>query len=222
MATSGVTVRLKDLVGKTDAQIFLIIGPPGAGKESFANQYLIDGFNENDNGVFLTTDCFPNDIVEKMKQLGTDPTQYISSKRLQFIDAFSYRTGEKIVKNNLAVDNIRDLTNLSVIIKSLIDSKQKMRLVINTISTISVYNSGVAVLDFIQAQVARLKQKNHSGIIIAHEGIMDEKIIQGIKAIVDGVIEFKPHEDDNGVLERRLRVVYAPSIKKSGWVSLYI
>ncbi|HUU79454.1 MAG TPA: RAD55 family ATPase [candidate division Zixibacteria bacterium] len=221
MATEArTTIRLKNLVGKTDAQIFLIIGPPGSGKESFAMQYLIDGFTEKDNGVFLTTDCFPEEIIEKMKKLGTDPTPYISSKAFEFIDAFSYRTGEKI-NNKLAVDHIQDLTSLSVIVKKLIDSQEKLRLVINTISTISVYNPGLALLDFIQAQVARLKQKNHSGILIAHEGMMEEKVIQGIKAIVDGVIEFKPLEDENGVLQRRLRVVYAPNIKKSGWINLY-
>ena len=221
MAKPGITVRLKDLVGKTDAQIYLIIGPPGSGKESFALQYLADGFNERNNGVFLTTDSFPNEIINNMKQIGTDPDPHINAKLLQFIDAFSYRTGEKIADNPLAVENIRDLTHISVLIKDLIDKHQKLRLVINTISTISIYNTGVALLDFIQAQVARLKQKGHSGIIIVHEGMMEEKVIQGIKAIVDGVIQFEPLEDENGVLQRRLRVVYAPLIKKSGWVSLY-
>lgn len=219
-AEDRTSIRLKNLVGKTDSQIYLIIGPPGSGKESFALQYIIDGFSERDNGVFLTTDCFPNEIIEKMKNLGTDPTPNIEKKELQFIDAFSYRTGEAI-DNNLAVKHIQDLTHLSVIIKKIIDEQSKLRLVINTVSTISVYNPGLALLDFIQAQVARLKQKNHSGIIIAHEGMMEEKVIQGIKAIVDGVIEFKPSEDDKGVLQRRLRVVYAPNIRKSGWINYY-
>ncbi|MBN1329380.1 MAG: hypothetical protein JXA54_07895 [Candidatus Heimdallarchaeota archaeon] len=221
MAYSNNLVHLKDIVGQTDAQIFLVVGPPGSGKEVFALQYLLDGFSENNNGVYLATDDFPEDIILKLKDLGTDPTPFITKQQLQFIDAFSYRTGEKVNKDNFEVDNIRDLTGFSVMLKNLIDTKQKMRLVINTITTISIYNSGIALLDFIQMQVARLKQKNHSGIIIAHEGIMDEKVIQGIKAFVDGVIEFKPKEDDNGVLNRRLRVVYSTNIKKSGWINLY-
>ena len=220
MSVSNI-VHLKDLVGQTDAQIFLIVGPPGAGKEAFALQYMLDGFTEKNNGLFVTADDFPDDIIGKMKQLGTDPSPFLSAKQLEFIDVFSYRTGEKVNQGMLAVDNIRDLTGLSVIIKTMIDTKEKLRLVVNTISTLSIYNTGIALLDFIQAQVARLKQKKHSGLIIAHEGMMDEKVIQGIKAFVDGVIEFQPSEDENGVLQRRLRVVYAPNIKKSGWVSLY-
>ena len=105
--------------------------------------------------------------------------------------------------------------------KNLIDTKDNLRLVFNTISTISIYNSGVALLDFVQAQVARLKQRKHSGIIIAHEGMMDEKVIQGIKASVDGVIEFQAQEDQNGVIQRQLRVAFAPDIRKSGWINLY-
>ncbi|MHA1170780.1 MAG: RAD55 family ATPase, partial [Candidatus Heimdallarchaeota archaeon] len=211
-------VHLRSLVGKTDAQIYLIIGPPGAGKEAFALQYMIDGFSDKNNAVFITTDDFPNDIISKMREMGSDALPHIDSKQLQFIDAFSYRTGEKTDREMLTVDNIRDLTGISVILKKLIDTKDKLRLVFNTISTISIYNSGIALLDFIQAQVARLKQKKHSGLILAHDGMMDEKVIQGIKAFVDGVIEFKAEEDQNGVLQRKLRIVFAPNIRKSGWI----
>jgi len=214
-------VHLRSLVGKTDAQIYLIVGPPGAGKEAFALQYMIDGFSEKNNAVFITTDDFPADIISKMREMGSDAKPHIDSKQLQFIDAFSYRTGEKIDKEMLMVESVRDLTSVSVILKKQIDTKENLRLVFNTISTISIYNSGIALLDFIQAQVARLKQRKHSGLLLAHEGMMDEKVIQGIKAFVDGVIEFKAEEDEKGVLQRRLRIVFAPNIRKSGWINLY-
>ena len=184
-------IHLRSLVGKTDAQIYLIVGPPGAGKEAFALQYMIDGLTEKNNAVFITTDDFPEDIISKMREMGSDAKPHIDSKQLQFIDAFSYRTGEKIDRDMLTVENIRDLTGISVLLNKQIDTKENLRLVFNTVSTISIYNSGIALLDFIQAQVARLKQKKHSGLILAHEGMMDEKVIQGIKAFVDGVIEFK-------------------------------
>ncbi|MCK5047400.1 MAG: hypothetical protein KAS22_12520 [Candidatus Heimdallarchaeota archaeon] len=214
-------VHLRSLVGKTDAQIYLIIGPPGAGKEAFALQYMIDGFSEKNNAVFITTDDFPDDIIGKMREMGSDAKPHIDSKQLQFIDAFSYRTGEKIDKEMLTIESVRDLTSISVILKKQIDTKENLRLVFNTISTISIYNSGIALLDFIQAQVARLKQRKHSGLLLAHEGMMDEKVIQGIKAFVDGVIEFKAEEDEKGVLQRKLRIVFAPNIRKSGWINLY-
>ncbi len=214
-------VHLRSLVGKTDAQIYLIVGPPGAGKEAFALQYMIDGLTEKNNAVFITTDDFPDDIISKMREMGSDAKPHIDSKQLQFIDAFSYRTGEKIDKEMLMVESVRDLTSISVILKKQIDTKENLRLVFNTISTISIYNSGVALLDFIQAQVARLKQRKHSGLLLAHEGMMDEKVIQGIKAFVDGVIEFKAEEDEKGVLQRKLRIVFAPNIRKSGWINLY-
>ncbi|MCF2143191.1 MAG: RAD55 family ATPase [Candidatus Heimdallarchaeota archaeon] len=221
MSIPGNIVHLRDLVGRAESEIFLIVGPPGAGKESFAIQYMLDGFANKMNGVYVTTDDFPEDITRKMKLLGSDPASLIKSKQLEFIDAFSYRTGESTDTNEMMVDDIRDLTGLSVMIKKMIDTKSNLRLVFNTISTISIYNSGVALLDFIQMQVARLKRKNHSGLIIAHEGIIDEKVIQGIKAFVDGVIEFQLSEDESGNLKRRVRVVFAPKIRKSGWVDLY-
>ncbi|MHA1156548.1 MAG: RAD55 family ATPase [Candidatus Heimdallarchaeota archaeon] len=221
MASERITVRLKDLVGSTKSQIYLIIGPPGTGKEAFALQYLVDGLNEKNHGVFLTTDSFPSEIIDKMKHIGADPTTFLSAKQLQFIDVFSYRTGESIKDNGLTVDNIRELTSISVIIKKLIDTNDKLTLVMNTVSTISIYNSEIAILDFIQAQVARLKQKHHSGVIVAQEGMMNEKVTQGIKAIVDGVIEFQAVTNEKGVYQKRLRVEFAPQIKKPGWINLY-
>ena len=220
MFSKSSIIHLKDLVGVTDAQIYLIVGPPGAGKETFALQYIIDGFAEKNNGVIVTTDDFPNDIISKIKQLGTDATSFLSSKQLEFVDVFSYKTGEKS-EGAHGVESAKDLTNLSVIIKKQIDTKSKLRLLINTVSTLSIFNTGVALLDFIQTQIARLKQKNHSGLIIAHQGMMDEKVIQGVKAFVDGVIEFQTKEDESGTIQRRLRIVYAPQIKKSGWVNLF-
>ncbi|NHJ40025.1 MAG: hypothetical protein FK731_08330 [Asgard group archaeon] len=214
-------VHLGDLVKDADTQIFLIIGPPGAGKEIFAIQYILDGLQQKQDGAYVTTDDFPDDVIKKMIQMGGDPNSYINSKQLEFIDAFSYRTGESVDNNESTVDNIRDLTGLSVMIKNQIDTKNKLRLVINTLSTLSIYNTGIALLDFVQMQVARLKKKKYGGLFIAHEGMIDEKALQGIKAIVDGVIEFQPKEDQNGVLQRRLRVIYAPKIRKSGWVDMY-
>ncbi|NHJ48804.1 MAG: hypothetical protein FK733_13555 [Asgard group archaeon] len=214
-------VHLGDLVKDADSQIFLIIGPPGAGKEIFAIQYIIDGLSQKQDGAYVATDDFPDDIIKKMIQMGGDPNSNIRAKQLQFIDAFSYRTGESVDRSKFEVDNIGDLTGLSVMVKSQIDSKTKLRLVINTVSTLSIYNTSIALLDFIQMQVARLKKKKHGGLFIVHEGMLDEKVLQGIKAIVDGVIEFQPKEDENGVLQRRLRVVYAPKIRKSGWVAMY-
>ena len=52
-------IPLKNLVGKTDAQIFLIVGPPGSGKEEIESQYINDGFIEKNNGAIVTTDSFP-------------------------------------------------------------------------------------------------------------------------------------------------------------------
>lgn len=213
-------IKLEDLVETIDEQIFLIVGPTGSGKVEFAMQYILDGLLANNAGIILATDRFPNEYVKIMTRLGTDPQQYIASKQLQFIDAVTYRTGERPSKGTTAVNNIRDLTGMSIFFKKLSDKSENLQLLIDTVSTLSIFNSDIALLDFIQTQVSRLKQKNHSGMIIAHEGIMEERVIQGISSLVDSFIEFKLEEDTSGGLKRKVRVAYAKGIKLQGWVDV--
>ncbi|MBD3192535.1 MAG: hypothetical protein GF308_17985 [Candidatus Heimdallarchaeota archaeon] len=213
-------IKLEELVETIDEQIFLIVGPTGSGKVEFAMQYILDGLQTDNAGIILATDRFPNEYIKIMTRLGTDPQQFINSKQLQFIDAVSYRTGERPSKGTTAVNNIRDLTGMSIFFKKLSDKCEKLQLLIDTVSTLSIFNSDIALLDFIQTQVSRLKQKNHSGMIIAHEGIMEERVIQGISSLVDSFIEFKLEEDQTGALKRKIRVAYAKGIKLEGWVNV--
>jgi KaiC/GvpD/RAD55 family RecA-like ATPase len=221
MSIAKKIVSLKDIVGKTENQIFLVVGPPGTRKTDFCIKYMIDGFSENNTSAYLTTDRFPKEITNKIKESGVDPNQHIESNKLQFIDAFSYRIGVEVKEEANMVDNIRDLTELSVFIKKLADSEEKLRLIIDSISTLTVFSREIAILDFIQTQISRLKYKNHSGIILAHEGIMNDSVLQGLKAFVDGVIEFKLEEDQQGALEPKIRVVHAPEIIRPGWLQLF-
>ena len=92
-------VHLRSLVGKTDAQIYLIVGPPGAGKEAFALQYMIDGFSEKNNAVFITTDDFPDEIEENYKRL----KQWVEIENFSGKSALSMKQDfyAKIVATNL-------------------------------------------------------------------------------------------------------------------------
>jgi KaiC/GvpD/RAD55 family RecA-like ATPase len=66
----------------------VVIGSPGAGKTTFATQFLRRGLLDNDDAVFITLDEAPSEIVKNSKLMGWDDIDsYISDGSLIFVDA---------------------------------------------------------------------------------------------------------------------------------------
>jgi len=66
----------------------VVIGSPGAGKTTFATQFLRRGLLDNDDAVFITLDEAPSEIVKNSKLMGwEDIDSYISDGSLIFVDA---------------------------------------------------------------------------------------------------------------------------------------
>jgi len=66
----------------------VVIGSPGAGKTTFATQFLRRGLLDNDDAVFITLDEAPTEIVRNSKLMGwEDIDSYISDGSLIFVDA---------------------------------------------------------------------------------------------------------------------------------------
>ncbi len=66
----------------------VVVGSPGAGKTTFATQFLRRGLLDNDDAVFITLDEAPSEIIKNAKLMGWDDIdQFISEGSLVFVDA---------------------------------------------------------------------------------------------------------------------------------------
>ncbi len=66
----------------------VVIGSPGAGKTTFATQFLRRGLLDNDDAVFITLDEAPSEIIKNSKLMGWDDIEsFISDGSLVFVDA---------------------------------------------------------------------------------------------------------------------------------------
>jgi len=68
----------------------LITGEPGTGKTIFALQFLHEGIKRGENGVFVTADESPIDVIEQAASLGWDFAPYIQNKQLAILNAAAY------------------------------------------------------------------------------------------------------------------------------------
>ncbi len=66
----------------------VVIGSPGAGKTTFATQYLRRGLEDGEDAVFITLDEAPEEIIRNATLMGWEDAQsYIDSGNMVFVDA---------------------------------------------------------------------------------------------------------------------------------------
>jgi len=66
----------------------VVIGSPGAGKTTFATQFLRRGLEIGEDAVFITLDEVPAEIIKNAKLMGWDDAEsYIESGNMVFVDA---------------------------------------------------------------------------------------------------------------------------------------
>jgi circadian clock protein KaiC len=74
--------------GVPKGRALLIKGSTGTGKTVFSNEFLYRGITEHkENGVFVTLEEHPVDIIKNVRNFGWDFDNLISKKKLVFVDA---------------------------------------------------------------------------------------------------------------------------------------
>ncbi len=74
--------------GLPEGRTTLVVGSSGSGKTIFAVEFLYRGVTQFDrNGVFVTFEERPPDIVRNVKRLGWNLDELVEQKKLMFIDA---------------------------------------------------------------------------------------------------------------------------------------
>lgn len=88
--------------GLNEYSTTLVIGPPGAGKTTFAIQFIRRGLEEGKPGIFISLDENKEQIIREAIEMGwREINDYLNEKSLVFIDA-SGRKFSEFVKTELA------------------------------------------------------------------------------------------------------------------------
>ena len=70
--------------GLPNKSITLVSGPPGSGKSIFSFQFLYEGIDKNEKGLFLTLDKKVEGLLIQSKKLGFDFKSAIENKLVKF------------------------------------------------------------------------------------------------------------------------------------------
>jgi KaiC/GvpD/RAD55 family RecA-like ATPase len=195
-----VTARpmIGDLVkfGQLTQVSYLLLGPLGSGKTTYAEAFLHDGLKHGFPAVFVTTDVSPRVIRNDMSRHGWSIEDYEKSGQFVFIDGYSERMGAPKSSTVRSLAKVDDISELGIVLSEVIDTLVVSRVVVDSLSTLILHSNPVTMPRAVQRLCGRVTQSSHSIMFVLEEGVHDEKTYATFSYMTDAVLRFKI--DDEG------------------------
>jgi KaiC/GvpD/RAD55 family RecA-like ATPase len=160
-------------------RVYLICGPPGSGKTTFAIQFLVTGALSGENGLFISTLENPRITINDMSNYTFGLLDCVKSKRIYFMDMGPNidEYSEAYVKSQIAQlrsqqeppTETKDLTGSFIIqrIENFVKRKQIKRLVVDSIASVKFgYNNPDVERKELGRFIRKLKQLECTTILL--------------------------------------------------------
>ena len=172
----------------------LIIGPPGCGKSTFCQQFIYTGLKQTEPAFYIALDSSPDDISKSMRDFNWDLRPFMKKKKVYFVDAYSWKAGGgKESESIKVITGGLDINNINMTLADILDkiNNNNKRGIFDSISTLLLYTPPDLVLRFIPILIAKAKATKSTQILILEEGVHDDKMVNTLSYMVDGVINLK-------------------------------
>ena len=187
--------------GVPEKSSLLLLGPPKSGKTTFGIQFLFEGLKNNEYGVCILTNNFPEDFVRQFERFG-NLNPILQNGLLRFVDCYSVHVG--ISKSNtvfiIRVNGPTALNEISIAMSEILrvlPINSIKRIVIDSISTLLLYNSPSLVLELVQILNGKAKNSNANLVFLVEEGTHNETDIITLGSMADGIFHMKEINNQN-------------------------
>jgi len=146
-----------------------------------------------DKGIYVSSNRPTNDLVEKFLTYDFDLGSALEAGGICVIDLMSRSVGANEVKGGIYVSSPSELSATQMAIEKAFEridcESGKTWLLLDSISTLLVFNSPDALLQFLHFLIGRLRVLQFNGMIFTVEGSVDEKVLSTIRQFCDMVIK---------------------------------
>jgi circadian clock protein KaiC len=184
---------IDDLVqfGQLTQVSYMLVGPLGSGKTTYAEAFLAEGIDLGFPGVFITTDVSPRVIRNDMSRHGWHIDEYERDGRLMFIDGYSERMGAPSKGSVRTLSKVDDISELGIVLSEVLENLVVARVVIDSLSTLILHSNPANMPRSVQRISGRVTQSSHSIMYILEEGVHDEKTYATFSYLADAVLKFR-------------------------------
>ncbi|MHA2158339.1 MAG: RAD55 family ATPase [Candidatus Thorarchaeota archaeon] len=189
---------ISDLVkfGQLTQVSYMLVGPLGSGKTTYAEAFLAEGIALGFPAVFVTTDVSPRVIRNDMSRHGWTIEEQEASGQFVFIDGYSERMGAPKVSSARSLAKVDDISELGIVLSEVLEELVVARVVIDSLSTLILHSSAATMPRSVQRLSGRTTQSSHSIMYVLEEGVHDEKTYATFSYLADAVLRFRI--DDRG------------------------
>jgi predicted hydrocarbon binding protein/KaiC/GvpD/RAD55 family RecA-like ATPase len=186
--------------------LFLLAGPPGAGKSEFCHQVVLNGLAMGKPVIFVTTEKGPAEIVGLLREKGMGE---VPPGAVSFIDAFTETVGLRCSpRSDTVCANCVDLNSISIATTRLQEGIGRKGILLAFDSLTSPYLfSGAEVIKFTRLFLSKFAAEGNSVVALMDEGCGKSEDLVAMMSIADGVIRMEMEED-----RRLLNVVKHPKV----------
>ncbi|MFB6180293.1 MAG: RAD55 family ATPase [Candidatus Nanohalobium sp.] len=180
----------------------ILMGADGTGKESIVNRFVYEGLQNGEESMYVSLDGSPEDVKDDAEYYGWDFSEY--EDRIVFVDGYSWQAGGS--DSDFALDGLSDLNQMNMTFTDALNAlgDESKRVAIHSASTLLLYTDPKSAVKFLQVVGAKSSSSGGCLVITLEAGMHDEKTVNTIKHVADGVIETKIEGDDKKISIKRM------------------
>ncbi len=193
--------ELDDLVGDIrEGTNLMIIGPPMSRKDELLDAVIYSNLSSAQESAIIVSTREPGErVLGWFEEQNMDP----SSVNIGIVDCVTKTLGigAADTPNIKRASSPVDLTGIGVKISQFFEdflmnkNAPRVRLCINSLSTILMYSNLQTVFRFLHVFTGRVKAAGGFGLYVVEDEMHDQQTIATLKQLFDGLIEIKPMGD---------------------------
>jgi len=189
-----------------DAFSVMIVGDTSAGKSILCQQLAYRYLNQGKPCIYLTYDCFPDEIRMNMKDFGWNVSPHEQIGIFAFVDCYSSIAG-RASQEKYCVKQPFGLSELGITISAAMgELKQKSpRVFLDSTVPLFTRLEPAKVVEFLQDRSAQIRGGNGVFFFTIGRGTIPQDLQRRLEEIVDCIIDLEVHEQ-KGEMTRKLRI----------------